>query len=126
MLGSRTQNGHFRTHLVAAGLPDLVGGGPVIGLVELVEQVGVGRQRHRRRVPGLARDFNHSGALGDQEADEAVSQVIRPRVCNLGMLGGLGELALAPIADAVVVPRRAVRGGEDQVEVLTAARARAN
>jgi hypothetical protein len=34
-----------------------------------------------------------------------VSQVIRPRVCNLGVLGGLGELALAPIADVVVVPR---------------------
>ena len=59
--------------LDAAGLPDLVGGGPVIGVVELVEQVRVGRQRHRRRVSGLARDLDHGCALGDQEADEAVS-----------------------------------------------------
>ena len=64
----------------------------MIVLVELVEQVGVGRQRHRRRVPGLTCDLDHGCDLSDQEADEAVSQVIGPRVRNLGVLGSTQSL----------------------------------
>ncbi len=93
-------------------------------VIVLVEQVRVGRQRHRRLVAGLARDVDHGRALRDQQADEAVAQVIRPRLRDAGVLRGLGERALAPVADAVGVPRRAVRRGKDQVEVLAVVRGR--
>jgi hypothetical protein len=42
----------------------------------LVEQVGVGAERHRRAVPGLLGHLDDGGSLGDQEADEAVAKVM--------------------------------------------------
>lgn len=44
MSPARTQNGHFRGHSGEAGGADLLLGGPVIGAVELAEQVRVGAQ----------------------------------------------------------------------------------
>jgi hypothetical protein len=89
----------------------------VIAAVELVEQVRVGRQRHRRRVPGLAGDLDHRRALGDQQADEAVAQIVGSRMGGVGMLGGFGEGALSPVAGAVGVSRLAVGRGEDQIKI---------
>jgi hypothetical protein len=42
----------------------------------LVEEVRVGAERHRRGVSGLAGDFDGGGALGDQQADGGVAQIV--------------------------------------------------
>ena len=69
--GSTASGGH-KTLLAFAGLPDLIGGGPMIAVGQFVEEMRVGRECHRGRVPCLARDLDHRRALGDQQADEAV------------------------------------------------------
>ena len=71
----------------------------------LVEQMGVRAEGHRGRVPGLPCDLDDGGALGDEEADEAVPEVIWPRGRDPCFGGRLGERAFAPVSGAVGVPR---------------------
>jgi hypothetical protein len=53
---TRTQNGHTGgSDLRASGTDELLGGDPIIR-VELIEEVGVCAERHRRRVAGLPCD----------------------------------------------------------------------
>ena len=59
-----------------ARLPDLILSRHALGDVELVEDVRVDVERHRRRVPGLTGDLDHAAPFVDQQGDEAVTQVV--------------------------------------------------
>jgi hypothetical protein len=83
----------------------------------LIEQVGVGAEGHRGRVTGLAGDLDDGRALGDEEAHEAMAEVIRPRVRDPGLGGCFGERALAPVAGTIGAPGRAVGGREQEVDL---------
>src|SRR2546423_977297 len=60
-------------------------------------------------------DLDDRGALGDQQADEAVPQVVGAHALFAGGANGGGEDPMAPVLDAVKRPRRAVGRGEDEV-----------
>lgn len=62
----RTQSGH-----IAPCLGDLILDRHALRDVELVEDVRVNVERHRRRVPSLASDLDHAVAFMDQQRDEA-------------------------------------------------------
>lgn len=66
----RTQFGH-----IASCLDDPILGRHPLGGIELVEDVRVDVQRHRRRVPGLARDLYHATPFVDQQRDDEPDQV---------------------------------------------------
>lgn len=72
-LTRRTQSGH-----IAPCLGDLILGRHALGDVELVEDVRVDVERHRRRVPSLASDLDHAAPFMDQQRDEAVAKVVGP------------------------------------------------
>lgn len=112
---ARTQNGHFWGHEVVARLAAQILGGASLCAIELVEQVGVGAERHRRRVTRLARDLDDRGSLRDQQANEAVAQVVRPCVLDTGGGRRFSEPMFAPVPGAVGVPGRTVRRGEDEI-----------
>jgi hypothetical protein len=74
---------------------DLLFRGAVIASVELVEEVRVGAERHGRGVSGLPRDLDDGGALGDEQADVGVPQVVWTSLWDAGLCGRIREGALA-------------------------------
>ena len=71
-----------------------------LALGVLLDQVRVGREQHRQRVPGLLGDPQRLAALGEQQRREAVPQVIRARrrVQAGGAAGGRPAVARATSA----------------------------
>ncbi|HEY5431261.1 MAG TPA: site-specific integrase [Solirubrobacteraceae bacterium] len=74
----RTQNGHLADTVGGPCRSDQVLGRAILIPVVVVEQVGEGAEREGRTVPGLLGDLDDGRALGDQQADVAVSEVVRP------------------------------------------------
>lgn len=60
-------------------LCDLILGRHTLGDVELIEDMRLDVERHRRRVPSLPRNLDHAAPLVDQQRDEAVPQVVGTR-----------------------------------------------
>jgi hypothetical protein len=54
-------------------LLDLLFGGEALAGLELVEDVGVGRERHRWGVSGLAGDVDDAAPFVNEQRDEAVA-----------------------------------------------------
>ena len=69
ILAREVRNGYE----LVAGLLDLLLGGQALAGVELVEDVGVGRECHRWGVAGLAGDVDDAAPFVDQQRDEAVA-----------------------------------------------------
>ncbi|HEY8867166.1 MAG TPA: hypothetical protein VIM22_09545 [Solirubrobacteraceae bacterium] len=102
--------------LVARSADLLVGGYAVVG-GELVEHVGVGGERHRGRVAGLARDLDHADALLDQQRNEAVAQVVWAWALDSGGFGRGCVHAASPVLSGGEGPRFAVDARENQPPV---------
>jgi len=64
----RTRFGH-----IASRLGNVILGRHALRDVELIEDVRVDVKRHRRRVPGLARDIDHAASFMNQQRDKAVA-----------------------------------------------------
>jgi len=104
---------------------DELGRGRALVLGEFLEDVAVGVERHGRGVSGLAGDVHHARALVDEQADEAVAQVIGTRVLEPDGVARRPEDPVAPVAHALRVPRPAVSVGEDESGRLLPGRGRA-
>jgi hypothetical protein len=66
--------------------------------------VGVGVERHRRRVAGLAGDLDHGQAFGDQQRAERMAQVVRTHSGHADVGGERIEDTAAPVAPVVIAP----------------------
>jgi hypothetical protein len=84
------------------------------GAAELVDDVCVGPERHRRAVAELLGDLHdRQPPLLDPQARQRVPQVVRPRA-QAARLGVRLERAPTPVAVVVVAPRLATRRREDE------------
>jgi hypothetical protein len=61
-----------------ARLADRCLGGKTFAVGEFLNDVSVNVERHRWRVSGLPRDFEHGGTLRDQERYERVPKIVGP------------------------------------------------
>ena len=107
-----------RSHQGRTRFADQLFRGDGCGAFELVEDVPVGVERHRRRVSGLAGDVDDGSPFCDKERHERVAEVVGPDCSEPRRLRRRLEDAVAPVAPVGVEPRLAVGSREDELPVV--------